>query len=361
MEQNLALEQYLSDGIQALIQDAFRATFRNPKESAFWAKYALASKHAQSRRHKAEKEGEHIPSFLIASITGSCNLRCAGCYDRANQPCHQPQEMSRKEWKRVFKDAEKLGVSVILLAGGEPLMRPDVIEEASNHPSLLFPIFTNGTLLEEEMLQKLDKHRQLIPIVSLEGDAAQTDARRGKGVYQKTLETMKRLQNLALLFGASITVTSQNLETVTSEAFLSSLREKGAKAVVFVEYVPVENPELALSDAQRDCLAERVNALRQKNEMILISFPGDEKASGGCLAAGRGFFHINAAGGAEPCPFSPYSDTSLKNTSLREALHSPLFTRLREEGLLEKEHQGGCTLFAQAESVQALATKTNAD
>jgi len=89
--------------------------------------------------------------------------------------------------------------------------------------------------------------------------------------------------------------------------------------------------------------------------MIVISFPGDEKESGGCLAAGRGFFHINARGDAEPCPFSPYSDTNLRGTSLRDALQSPFFSRLREEGALGLEHTGGCALFDQADYVKRLA------
>jgi MoaA/NifB/PqqE/SkfB family radical SAM enzyme len=46
--------------------------------------------------------------------------------------------------------------------------------------------------------------------------------------------------------------------------------------------------------------------------MIIVSFRDNEAESGGYLAAGRGFFNINAEGGAEPCSFSPYSDTSLK-------------------------------------------------
>jgi len=87
--------------------------------------------------------------------------------------------------------------------------------------------------------------------------------------------------------------------------------------------------------------------------MLFISFPGDEKTSGGCLAAGRGFFHINSIGGAEPCPFSPYSDTNLKNTSLREAINSPFFKRLRDNDVLMEEHIGGCILFEKEETVQS--------
>jgi MoaA/NifB/PqqE/SkfB family radical SAM enzyme len=85
-----------------------------------------------------------------------------------------------------------------------------------------------------------------------------------------------------------------------------------------------------------------------------VSFPGDEKASGGCLAAGRGFFHINANGGAEPCPFSPYSDTNIRNISLLQALDSPLFQKIQSDDILIGEHQGGCVLFEQEEAVKKL-------
>ena len=89
-------------------------------------------------------------------------------------------------------------------------------------------------------------------------------------------------------------------------------------------------------------------------ETVFVSFPGDEKSSGGCIAAGRGFFHINSHGGAEPCPFSPYSDINVRDTSLRDALKSPLFTALREGGLLSDDHVGGCVLYEKRDAVETL-------
>ena len=87
-------------------------------------------------------------------------------------------------------------------------------------------------------------------------------------------------------------------------------------------------------------------------EMILLSFPGDEKSSGGCLAAGRGFFHINSHGDAEPCPFSPYSDTNIRDCTLRDALKSGLFRKLNDSGILMQDHTGGCVLFQHREFVE---------
>ena len=88
--------------------------------------------------------------------------------------------------------------------------------------------------------------------------------------------------------------------------------------------------------------------------MLLISFPGDELQMDGCLAAGRGFFHINPRGGAEPCPFSPYSDASLRDMPLKDALNSPLFRSLRADGLLTGAHDGGCVLFENRQQVKAM-------
>ncbi len=355
MEPSFNLAQYLTNGVERLVKEVLRATVRNPKASAFFTQYALSSKQAARRRQQLEAQGEHIPSFLICSITNQCNLHCAGCYDRANQSCERQTELTRADWSRIFKEAGAVGISVILLAGGEPMLRPDVIEEATRHRSILFPVFTNGTVFTDQYLALFEQHRNLIPIVSIEGDAAQTDARRGDGIYAQTVHAMELLCQKKLLFGASITVTKENLADVTSPDFIAGLRNRGCQGIVFVEYVPIEQPALALNDAARAMLASRVSFLREQGELIVVSFPGDEVASGGCLAAGRGFFHINAAGGAEPCPFSPYSDTNLKAMSLRDALRSPLFQTLQTTGALMQEHAGGCTLFAQANSVQMLA------
>lgn len=358
----LNLETYLSKGVEHIVKSAWKATISNPKESVFMAQYILASKKAQARREEAAAQGEHVPPFLIASITSQCNLRCVGCYARANHACsdiHKEKEgqLSERAWQGIFQEAEELGVSFILLAGGEPLLRIDVIEAAATFKSIVFPIFTNGTMITTDYMELLDKNRNLIPIISLEGSRAITDGRRGVGVYQKIINTMEGLQQKGIIFGASITITKENLKEVTSREFLNLLNQKGCNVIFYVEYVPVnlETQELALDDVEREYLDEVLCKLRSQYEnMVFLSFPGDEHLSGGCLAAGRGFFHINAQGGAEPCPFSPYSDTNLVHSTLKEALHSPLFTGLKERGILEEEHRGGCVLFNQKEQVEQI-------
>ena len=193
--------------------------------------------------------------------------------------------------------------------------------------------------------------------MSIEGEKEITDERRGTGVYDLLIRNMDEFHRRGLIFGASVTVTTQNIREVTSDAFLEKLSDRGCRAVIFVEFVPVtdESQELAPGEAERAYLRGEIACLRaQSPEMVYISFPGDEKSSGGCVAAGRGFFHINSHGGAEPCPFSPYSDVNIRDTSLREAMRSPLFTALRSGDILRDDHNGGCVLYEKRELVEAL-------
>ena len=148
MEQGFDIQAYMTRGVERVVGDIVKATFKNPRESAYMAKFALASHAASRKRRKAENAGEHIPAFLIASITSQCNLHCAGCYSRCNHATVDAapvRQLTAEEWLRIFDEADELGVSFILLAGGEPMIRRDIIEAAGKHPNILFPVFTNGT------------------------------------------------------------------------------------------------------------------------------------------------------------------------------------------------------------------------
>ena len=354
------LQRHIEQGVEAIVADTLKATLKNPRESAFMAKFAVASRRASRTRMKLEEEGLHVPGFLIASITSSCNLHCAGCYSRCSNATNDAppvDQLSSEEWLRIFREAEELGISFILLAGGEPMIRRDIVEAAGKMRNIIFPVFTNGTFIDQRYFQLLDESRNLIPVLSIEGGPEITDARRGVGIYKLVTDNMRKFQEKGLIFGASITVTTENVREVSSPAFLDTLMDRGCKLVIFVEFVPVteEARHLAPGEAEREYLAKAMEELRRKySEAVLLSFPGDELAMGGCMAAGREFFHINSHGGAEPCPFSPYSDVNIRNTSLREAMHSPLFTALRSGDFLLEDHAGGCVLYEKRAEVEAL-------
>ena len=360
MEKEFNIQEYLSGGVENILKDAVRATLKNPKESLFLARFSKYCKKATKTRQKYDEEGHNIPVFLIASITSSCNLHCTGCYSRANDACSDdvPQnQLSGDEWEDIFNQAREIGISFIVLAGGEPLLREDVIRKASEFPEILFPVFTNGTLLNDDYMRLFDKNRNLVPIFSIEGDEKTTDSRRGDGVYNQLIDSMEAMRKRNIIFGASLTFTKGNLNSLIADEFIDYLHGLGCKVVFFIEYVPVNGNTVGLApgDSERKMLLNKIVYLREKySDMLFMSFPGDEKDSGGCLAAGRGFFHINSHGGAEPCPASPYSDVNVMDASLLEVLDSKLFKSLRDGGLLLDDHEGGCVLFEHKDEVERL-------
>jgi MoaA/NifB/PqqE/SkfB family radical SAM enzyme len=345
-----------------MFRNAIQSFQFNTKELRFLNRAAKIQKAAAKKRLQSDTLATSVPPFLIASIATKCNLHCVGCYARANRTCTDEMskdEMSSERWGRIFREARTLGISFVLLAGGEPLERADVLDEAAKTPELIFPVFTNGTLFTPAMLERFDLHRNLIPVISIEGNRQQTDHRRGEGVFETIQQTMKDMAHLGIFYGVSITVTKDNLDTVIDDSFISSLRESGCRLIFLVEYVPADgNMKPALNEKDRAVLETRQNDLKvHYQDMIILSFPGDEKRMGGCLAAGRGFFHINAFGDAEPCPFSPYSDISLKNSNLRDALNSALFSKIRENHFDNQNHVGGCTLFPRKAEIENLLTE----
>lgn len=359
-ESSLDLQKYLAHGVENIVKDAVRASLKNPKESLFLARFAKHTRKATKIRERYSENGQDIPVFLIASITSSCNLHCTGCYSRANDACHDDapsNQLSGEEWEDIFNQARDLGISFIVLAGGEPMLREDVIVNASQFDEILFPIFTNGTLLNDDYLKLFDENRNLVPIFSIEGDETVTDSRRGEGVYSQLLNSMELMKRNNVIFGASLTFTKGNLSNLLSREYISQLKDFGCKVIFFIEYVPVngDTVDLAPGDDEREFLLNELEHLRKEyDDMLFLSFPGDEKESGGCLAAGRGFFHINSHGGAEPCPASPYSDINVRDSSLLEALDSKLFRSLRDGGILLDDHEGGCVLFEHKEDVERI-------
>lgn len=354
---------YMSGSIRNIMAKAYRNVLSNPREAKFaYRMQRLFEKSEKRRRNVLDEEGLEVPPFLISSIATTCNLHCKGCYAR-NNGIAEDKEESRKEtltpqqWRTIFTEAAAMGINFSLLAGGEPMMRKDILEQIAEVQDMIFPIFTNGTLIGPSYIEFLHEHLNLVPIISIEGTAMGTDERRGRGVFKRAMQSMQMLKEADLFFGTSITVTTENMHLVTSDDFISQLRSDGCKIIFYVEYVPTEpgTEHLAFAD-EHVAMMEQLLAQRRSdyNDIIIISFPGDEKALGGCLASGRGFFHIGPDGSAEPCPFSPFSDSNVAQLGMREALKSPLFRKIRAARALGWEHTGGCTLFEHREEIEKM-------
>lgn len=309
------------------------------------ARAARFQKRQERRRSRAADAGQTVPAVLIASVTRSCNLDCAGCYSKALRPqAGAGAELSDDRFMGLFREALELGTGVIMLAGGEPLLRRNLLERVSELKGPLIPVFTNGLLIDGPMID-LFARGSLIPVFSIEGDSRHTRDRRGSGIHELAVASMKALKARGAIFGVSVTATSANADTLLSDAFLGDLEALGTSVLFIVEYVPVSpgSDGLVLTDAQKAALLSR-KAFRRLRYPV-VDLPGDEEAFGGCLAAGRGFVHLSPEGALEACPFAPFSDSSAAECGLAAALRSPLMAAIRARHAELTETRGGCALW----------------
>lgn len=345
----------MNNSINNLFKALLKLSFKSPSQTAFILKTAAAQKRAAKLRQVNEDEGLHVPAFMIASVTKSCNLHCKGCYSHVNNN-KSSEDTGFERIKSMVAEAEALGIAIILLAGGEPLFRKtEITDIAKTYKEVIFPLFTNGLLIDEEFTEVLRHTRNLIPIVSIEGHKEKTDDRRGEGVYSKLKQLFRSLNHNDIFYGVSVTVTHENIEEITDEEFVSELIEDGCKIFFYTEYVPVEKDteHLIISESQRDFLTKRLDALSSRQSAFFIAFPGDEKNFGGCIASGLGFIHISPNGSVEPCPFAPYSDSNINDKSLKQCIQSDFLTKIRNNHALLTEGQGGCALWDKKEIVKS--------
>lgn len=371
----------LDRSLGAFFWEGARVSLNRPGQALQFARTVRRQAEAAKLRAEWAKRGVPVPPIIIFSITHKCNLECAGCYARTFHNPSEPfpadgpadlapisssgpgpapgqgvalDELSAERLAGIVAEAEHLGVGFFVIAGGEPLMRPEILDIADRSPRMLFLLLTNGTLLDAHIVSRLARLRNVIPLLSLEGSHAETDERRGSGTHQRLMQAMQRLEAERMFFGCSITLTSRNFPVVLDEVYVRGLTKTGCRCFLLLDYTPTDEAteDWALTQEQRAQVDSRLRALKKHNRALFIAVPWDELAVGGCLAAGKGFVHINASGDLEPCPFAPYSDLNLKACSLAEALRSPFLARLRAIPELSRYSGGGCALWNNRERVE---------
>jgi MoaA/NifB/PqqE/SkfB family radical SAM enzyme len=324
-----------------------------PGKLKFYSRILTRQKLALKRRNLLLGRGETVPGIIILSTTRQCNLNCTGCYNhyRPVRPPGKGLHINRISY--MFREACDMGTGIIILAGGEPFLRMDILERASGFSQIIFPVFTNGTLLDEEKIRFLKDNPHIIPILSLEGTEAATDIRRGEGLYGKVMKAAEALKRNRIFYGVSVTLTRHNTDDILDGGFVPLMLSRGARTFFFVEYTPAgpQDASNCLSENQKKKVSAKRDEFQKRKRALFINLPGDEESYGGCLAAGRGFIHISPEGDLEPCPFAPFSAANIAECTLKEALSSDFIRTLRENRHLLGESRGGCTLWNNREWV----------
>ena len=353
---NLDFNKILNGSLRVFFKDALRSVFTNPSQAVFFVRTLNWQKRAAKIRQDWEKQGIHVPPILVFSVTSKCNLHCKGCYHQTLRQTSKT-DISDDRLKKAIAEAKELGISFIVLGGGEPLMRPNILDIPSDYPEIMFLMFTNGLLIDDDVLEKMCESRNVVPLISLEGYQTDTDERRGTGVYELLQTSIAKLKRKGIFWGTSLTITKHNFDEVTDESFVEKLVDAGCKLFMLVEYTPVKEgtEDWVLTETQRSELIRKRDSFRTKYSALFVALPYDEEEVGGCLSAGRGFVHISAEGNVEPCPFVPYSDINLNDVSLKEALQSKMLKTIRENHRqLTETH--GCALWERRKWVESLAS-----
>ena len=224
---------------------------------------------------------------------------------------------------------------MFIYSGGEPLVRKhDLIEICKRHQDCVFLSFTNGTLIDEAFCDDMLRVANFVPAISVEGFQEATDSRRGAGTFSKVSNAMALMKKKGLAFGASCCYTSANVNDIASERFVDWLIEQGALFAWFFTYMPIgaDAPtDLMVSARQRERMYHFIRAMRNEKPLFTMDFWNDGEFVGGCIAGGRRYLHISAAGDVEPCAFAHYANANIHDTSLLDALQSPLFMAYWEE------------------------------
>ena len=308
-----------------------------------------------------KKYGCNIPWAILLDPTSACNLHCTGCWaaEYGNK-----LNLTFDEIDDIIRQGKELGVYMYIYTGGEPLVRKkDLIRLCETHSDCQFLCFTNATLIDEAFAGEMLRVGNFIPAISLEGDEASTDSRRGKGTYQKVMAATALLKRKRLPFGFSCCYTSANYESISSESFYDKMIDLGGLFVWYFHYMPVGNdavPELLPTPEQRVGMYHRIRDYRTRKPIFAMDFQNDAEYVGGCIAGGRRYLHINADGDVDPCVFIHYSDSNIRQKTLLEALQSPLFMAYHDGQPFNRNMLRPCPMLENPEKLRKMVADTGA-
>lgn len=315
-------------------------------------------------RANREKYNCNIPWLILFDPTMACNLHCVGCWSGTYG---HKSSMSFEDMDKIVTEGKELGAYLYMMTGGEPTVKmKEIFKLAEKHNDCFFALYSNSTLINDEMAEKVRQLGNITFMLSIEGTEETNDARRGEGHYAAAMRAMDILRNHGIVFGTSICYTRANVEAVTSDAFFHLLEKKGARFGFYFHLMPVGNnaaPELMPTVEQRKYMIRRIREVRgpESNiEFFPMDFQNDGEYVGGCIAGGRNYFHINSNGDAEPCVFIHFSNANIHDSTILEMLQSPLFMAYHEGQPFNRNHLRPCPMLENPQLLRDMVKATGA-
>ena len=287
------------------------------------------------------------------NVTNACNMYCAHCYRDAG--CKAEDELSTADAKKLLTEIKRAGFQIMIFSGGEPLMRPDILELVKFADGLgLFPVFgTNGTLITPQMARDLKAAGARAMGISLDSlDAAKHDKFRSfPGGWQGAVDGMKNCKAAGLPFQIHTTVMDWNAPEL--EDMIDFAVEIGARAHHFFFLVPTGRAatieEESLRAEQYEDVLTRIMKKQQTVPIelkptcapqflrIAAELGMKSRFHRGCLA-GLSYCIISPKGKVQPCAYLKEYLGDVRETPFDEIWrNNPVLQKLRT-----MKYDGGC-------------------
>ena len=174
---------------------------------------------------------------VVWNVTRRCNLRCVHCYS-SSRDLEYPGEMDTAEGKALITDLAQFGCPVVLLSGGEPLIRPDLEELArfAAGKGMRVVISTNGTLITREKAAVFRDIGLSYVGISLDGIGATHDKFRGEnGAFAAAVHGMRICREFGIKVGIRFTINRRNYHEIP--AVFDFIEEEGIPRACFYHLV----------------------------------------------------------------------------------------------------------------------------
>ncbi|MEE9201707.1 MAG: radical SAM protein [Dehalococcoidia bacterium] len=305
------------------------------------------------------------PSSLIWLVTGRCNLACEHCYASRFQV---GEELSSEEASELIAEAARVGVQHLGLAGGEPLLRPDLFEIISGARSMGLGVglVTNGGRVTPAAARALARNGVGV-VVSLDGATAQThDQRRGAGSHRQALSALAHLRQAGVAYRTVMALGPDNYHEVRE--YITLAHKLGAEAACLIPVMPSgragrrSTPTAAQVAGALQAAGGRSQGLGLPLQLWCLPFAPLVMSSDGVSAhpcRGSRSMDIDPAGRILLCDVLDVEVSALRGGGLlrawREQCRSPVVRRLAGPKLapvcagcpLAQQCRGGCYARAQ--------------
>jgi radical SAM protein with 4Fe4S-binding SPASM domain len=321
------------------------------------------------------------PIFVVLEVTNLCNLNCIHCGVDAefvsNDKSHKDKDLSLKEIENLIKECDEIGVSKIIISGGEPLLREDIFDIINyiKIKGIVCCLSTNGTIINSEVASRLKYFGIHFVEITLNGPDDETNSEFFgiKGAFNKIVAGIKAILSESIPLKVNIICSKFNYpfikETVkfltdlgVSNVFLATLRHAG-RTLRNRDKLMFSNNDYI--DFLLDIESFLKEFKQKNNESVNIFYSGNEPTLHylnpsyllPICGAGRLHCTISSDGNVRPCPYFSKSNNfkagNIREKKLKELwLESSIFKLLRNTEIPicnscdESNCMGGCRIEA---------------